>query len=82
MEILCVKIRSCTAVTSSRDFTRGRLLETGPSNYRSVRLHCGVERSLHAGFRGDWSSSFGVTDIPYRQTDRQTDMLDGVACLS
>ena len=61
------------------DFTWGRLLERKPSKYRRVRLHCGVERSLHARFHGDWPGSFGVINVTDRQTDRQTD-IGGSAC--
>ena len=41
-----------------------------------MRLHCGVEPSLHARFRGDWLSSFDGIGVTDRQTDRQTDRSD------
>ena len=46
------------------------LLDKGQSRYRSVRLHCGVENSLHVRFRGDRPSTFGVIDVTDRQTDQ------------
>ena len=55
---------------SSRYLTWGRLLGRGPSNYQSLSMHCGVDRSLHARFRGDWPGSFGMIDVTDRQTDR------------
>ena len=51
----------------------GRLLEREPSKHRSLRLHCGVERSLRARFLGDWPGSFDVIDVTNTPTDRQTD---------
>ena len=45
------------------------LLDRRPSRYQSVRLHCGMESSLHARFRGDRPGSFGVIDVTDRQTD-------------
>ena len=68
--IVCVKIRYRTAITSSRDFTRELLLKRRPSQYQSVCLHCGVERSLYARFCGDWPGSFGVIDVKDRKTDK------------
>ena len=46
------------------------LLDRGPSRYRSVRLHCGVESSLHARFCGDRPGSYSVIDVTDRQTDQ------------
>ena len=50
----------------------GRLLERGPSKYRSVRLHCGVKRSLHAQF-----VAIGLEVLAWwmLQTDKQIRLL-------
>ena len=48
------------------------LPDRGPSTYRIVRLHCGVESSLHARFRGDRPGSFGEIDVT---ADRQIRLL-------